>query len=114
MLVVCVCVSYCKEAKHSLFLLYKHDMSHPICQHSFYRDPCGHKAVRHNYVCSEYTIYTLLISLISVTKCLLHSLYINLILPQAHHSNLLRFFVSRSSFLLVPFAVQFYQFQQSC
>ena len=51
------CVSYCKEAKYSLFSLYKHDMSHPICQHSFYRDPCGHKAVRHNYVCSEYTIY---------------------------------------------------------
>ena len=61
-------VSYCKEAEHSQFSLYKHDTSHPICRHSFYRDPCGHTAVGHNYVCSEYTICTLLVSLISVAK----------------------------------------------
>ena len=71
---LCVLATVKNPSKTSLISLYKHDMSRPICRHSLYRDPCGYKAVRHNYVCSEYTIYTLFVSLISVAKGLLHSL----------------------------------------
>ena len=66
----------CKLVECSLFSLYKHDMSLPICRHSFYRDPCGHKAVRHNHACSECTQYTLLVFPIS-TKIIPHYSIIN-------------------------------------
>ena len=80
-------------------------MSLPICQHSFYTDPCVHRAVRHNYVCSEYTINTLLVSLISVAQILLHTSIINSLVFLTSSSSLKfdKIFCNSEFFFACPF-----------